>query len=145
MREMVDSVFLEDWIPGEEHYGGDEPTRLIPSDPDAVEAVVREIADRWKAQVYLVVHSPVVQWFCVVAASGKYRVTAELDDSGAWFLVGDASAEGEVEFVHGGLPATVQRRFLVGIDAAVAAARHFTVNAELLDPSGWWQNERGTQ
>lgn len=142
---MVDSVFLDDWIPGEERYGGDEPTRLIPSDPDAVEAVVREIADRWKADVYLVVESPDFKWLGVHAASGKYTVIAQLDDSGAWFLLGDANAEGEVEFVHGGLPATVPRRFIVNIEVAVASARHFTVNAELLDPSRWWHNERATQ
>ena len=136
---MVSSVFLDDWELGER----DRPVQL---DPDAVEAVIREVGPRWSADLFLLADSDDVEsasrWLAVTASSGQYAVVAQLAEDGPWVsLLGAADAEGEIEFARGGQPGRLARRFCVDVDDAVAVARHYVATAEVLDPRRWWVDE----
>jgi hypothetical protein len=135
MVVMVSSVTLDDWELGER----DKP---VSADPGSVEAVIREIEPRWSADLFLLADADDVgnasRWLGVTASSGRYTVLAQLGEGGPWMhLVGDAAADGEMEFAHGGQPAPWPRRFCVTVEDAVAVARHYAVTTELLDPSRW--------
>jgi len=135
MGGVVEAVYLDDW-------DADVREKPIPADPETVEATIRQIAGRSCADLFFYPDAADVgwsggRWLAVTASGGQFAVTAQLGE-GEWaHLVGDACAEGEAEFAHGGQPATWPRRFLVSIEDAIAAARHYVVDADLLDPSRW--------
>lgn len=136
---MLAAVFLDDWELGE----SDKP---IPDDPDAVEAVIREMGSRWSADLFLLADADDVgnasRWLAVTASSGRYAVVAQLAEGGPWVsLLGDSEVEGEVEFARGGQAGRLARRFCVGVNDAVAAARHYVATTEVLDASRWWVDE----
>jgi hypothetical protein len=135
MSAVVESIILDDW----ERSQRDQ---RIAVDPDAVEATIREIGPRWSADLFLLDGSDDVgnatRWLAVTASEGHYSVTAQLGEGGPWVtLVGDATAEGKVDFAHGGQGGAWPRRLIVSADDAVAAARHYVLTAELLDPPRW--------
>ena len=136
---MVEAVYLDDW-------DADARDKPIQPDPDVVEATIREIARRSCADLFLYQYAADVgsnrgRWLSVTASDGRFALTVQISEDEWAHLVGDASAEGEAEFAHGGQPAEWPRRFLVGIDDAIAAARHYVVQADLLNPSRWSRAE----
>jgi immunity protein Imm1 of predicted polymorphic toxin system len=136
---MVEAIFLDD-------YERNERDKRVAPNPQAVEAVIREIAPRSSADVFLLSDSDDVgqasRWLAVTASLGRYAVCAQLAENGPWVnLLGDADADGETEFAHGGQGGTWPKRFLVEADDAVAVACHYLVTGDLLDPSRWWADE----
>jgi hypothetical protein len=136
---MAIEAHLDDWDAGEMN----KPVR---ADPDAIEAVLREIEGRRSADLWLLKDGDEVtttnDWLCVTSSNGLFSVGASMGKDIFVDLLGDASLEGEVKFAHGGQMTTWPRRFCVNVEDAIAVARHYVSTAELLEPSRWWVQGR---
>jgi hypothetical protein len=134
---MIEAT-LDDW-------DMDLRDQQVPAEPDAVEFTIRQVADRWSADLFLRVDPDETgesrRWLAITASNGLFSAIAQLDD-GVWRqLSTNPERLGSVDFAHGGQTGTWPRRFCVGVDEAVAAARHYVETGDLLDPSRWLAEE----
>jgi hypothetical protein len=115
---------------------------VLATDPSLVERTLREVADEWSADLFLVKDAADVdealEWMAISASHGRFLVTAAAGEDDYYDLVGDPTATGEAEdFAFGGQEAGWPWWKIVGADDAVAAALHYLETGELLTDRVW--------
>jgi hypothetical protein len=120
--------------------------RTLPADPSVVERTLRDIADEWSADLFLVKDAVdvggAVEWMGISASHGRYLVTAAKGRDEFYDLIGDPAAAGEAEdFAYGGQEAAWPLRRLVSVDEAMAVARYYIETGRLRSDRLWQRQE----
>lgn len=106
-----------------ERYGpgkhGSEP--LAPT-LEAVQQEIKAIEKDWSTTIEMATDAAQMM---ITASAGGYAVFASVGEDQFFDLVGDPSARGNAEFVHGGQPAEHPRRHIVPLRLALEAAAAF--------------------